>query len=106
VKKEIQIPFGKDGNPLVYAREGQYNLEKWVPNYTFDDVLTIDGITRGRSAAQFNLSGSDGRKYTMFMTDMFDVIKRADIHRGMIAGTWTFQKRGQNYGVRLLKEKD
>ena len=72
-----------------------------LDNYEFEDTLTYDGYSRGRSAAYFSFLRSDGRKVTVFLTD-FEVIVNHMV-KGMITGRFTFCKRGQNFGCKLIK---
>lgn len=75
----------------------------WKENYEFDDTLELTGMSRGRSAANFNLkSVTNGRNYNLFMTDTVDLIQNGVINKGKITGKWTFCKRGANYGIKLI----
>lgn len=75
----------------------------WRDNYIFTATMTVVSMSRGRSAAYFHLIDERGKQYTMFMTDMVDMVKRARmITQGVVTGRWTFQKRGNNYGVKLV----
>ena len=111
--KMFKIPFHKNGNQLHYPDVFQtYNKNKeivtidnsiWVDNYEFDDVLTYIEFDRGRSSAYFIWSSKSGKKFTMFLIDLHDAIKH--LVDGKLTGTFTFCKRGTNYGVKLLKSK-
>lgn len=73
----------------------------WKENYEFEDSLKLTSMSRGRSAANFNLkSETDGRNYNLFMTDTVDIIQNCEIKNGVITGNWTFVKRGANYGIK------
>lgn len=75
----------------------------WKENYEFDDTLELTGMSRGRSAANFNLrSVTDNKNYNLFMTDTVDLIQNGVVNKGKITGKWTFCKRGANYGIKLL----
>jgi len=90
---------------MHYAGYGLYTYEgvKWVDNFEFTAALTIKGFQRGRSAAYFDLEDQlTGFQYTMFMKDMVDLITKGTITRGVANGRWTFQKRGSNFGVKLV----
>jgi hypothetical protein len=78
----------------------------WKENYEFEDSLKLTSMSRGRSAANFNLrSETDGRNYNLFMTDTVDLIQNCEIKNGVIKGKWTFVKRGANYGIRPVLTK-
>ena len=75
----------------------------WQDNRVFFATMTVMSMSRGRSAAYFHLRDGAGKTYTMFMTDMVDMVKRARlIEKGTVNGRWTFQKRGKNFGVKLV----
>lgn len=74
----------------------------WRDNYEFYATMEFISMERGRSAAFFHLQDEDGHRYTMFMTDILDVLKRCKIEDGIAEGRWTFVKRGNNFGVRLV----
>lgn len=109
-----QIPFDRSGNQLhwpdpEYEWPEGYGQGKprvqvspvWQVNSTFGDVLTFDGYSRGRSAAYFGFTRLDGKKVTMFLAEFTDVVPH--MVKGKIGGTFTFVKRGQNYGVKLVE---
>lgn len=82
----------------------QVNDIVWKENYEFEDTLELTGMSRGRSAANFNLkSTTDGKDYNLFMTDTVDLIRNSTINKGKIAGKWTFCKRGKNYGIKIVQ---
>lgn len=75
----------------------------WRPNVAFNAVMTINSFSRGRSAANFNLVDANGIKYTMFMTDMLDLLQGTCLTMGTTECLeWCFCKRGQNYGIKLV----
>lgn len=75
----------------------------WKPVEPFEAILILDGLARGRSAAYFWWHDNTRRKYPMFMKEMVDVVKRGTINKGVVSGIWTVYKRGQNYGIGLVK---
>ena len=94
------VPFDKDGNQLHY--EWDTHRPVWVDNFEFTDVLTFDGFHRGRSAAYFTfMRKSNGKKVTVFLKDLCAFFPYFD--KGGIYARFTFCKRGQNYGCRLVK---
>jgi len=99
-EKLIEIQERKDS-----LRYTQVESIVWKENFEFEDTLYLEGMSRGRSAANFNLvSQIDNKSYNLFMTDILNMVQNADIHKGIIKGKWTFCKRGSNYGVKLLKQ--
>lgn len=94
-----EIPFDANGNMLSYP---DFRTAEKKSVYVFPENMTVDGFSRGRSSAQFTLIDSKGKKYCMFMSDMFDMISRTDILKGQVAGEWTFVKKGTNYGLKFV----
>lgn len=117
-KKSYQIPFSRNGSLLTYPEyEHQYvgpgNGDRghdnsilihppvWKDNYEFTGTLEFDHFSRGRSAAHAIFKDpSDDTEYTMFLTDLGDAIP--NMGGGFLIGTFTFVKRGQNYGIKFL----
>lgn len=92
----------------TYDWDGKQNIVTppvWKPNAPFEAVMTLEGYSRGRSAANFDVVDENGVKYTIFMTDFVDLLQRHSVIAGKTEKlTWSFCKRGQNYGVRLHDE--
>ena len=121
--KKRCIPF-ENGNPVEYTgydltddeveqcyQNGSYRRDtdrymgryEWRPNLPFRAVLSYDGYARGRSSAGFVFKDENGHRYWMFMTDI-DAAIRAGVQPLEIRGEFEFVKRGQNYGVRFIRE--
>ena len=100
-KIDIQVPFCHYGQ-MHWPDKGVTGLN-WKPNFEFSDVLTITGFHHGRSATGFDLVGTNGTRYNMFARDAEDTLRLSVIDRGTVGGTWTFVKRGMNYGVKLVR---
>lgn len=98
----IPIPFNSRGHQLHYPEHETV----WRDNHEFEATLVFRGMARGRSAAYALFSDKKtGKDVTMFLVDLADVVMNKKIDRGIITGKWTFCKRGQNYGVRLVEEE-
>lgn len=101
----IQVPFDREGNQLNYGGYGSYLDQNvtWVDNFEFEAALTIKDLYKGRSALNFSLVDElTGKRYTMFMKDMMDLIAKCTIIKGTVAGTWTFRKQGSNFGIKAV----
>jgi hypothetical protein len=102
------IPFDSQGDPLFYyANYMDRSRYTWKENYEWFDYIQIRGFNRGRSAANFSALGlGTGLKYTLFMTDLLAALTKAGAKPGelgpVLEGTWTFCKRGANFGVKLV----
>ncbi len=123
-KGNYKIPFSEDGNQQDYPQhwwvhtgnvlkrtlsDGRVveNLESrqegpaWKDNFEFDDTLTLVDYGRGRSSVTFTLRRTDGTTVSMFVSDFFAASFK--MHEGKITGRFTFTKKGQNYGCRLVE---
>ena len=124
--KELFVPFDKYGNLLDYSYTGISEAEKeickkdgkiehfwggnntprevFVPNFEFEDTLIFKHFSRGRSSVKAHFESlHTGKKYEMFVSDLEDVILKRHFVNGCMSGIFTFVKKGQNYGVMLLK---
>ena len=128
-KKNLCIPFDPEGNLLGYSyygiasndeikcmNEGKFEYyserngvstlrEVFKPNFKFSDELIFNRFSRGCSSVKAHFTSSNtNKKYEMFITDFQDVILADKFNDHKISGTFTFIKRGLNYGIILTKE--
>jgi len=113
---KYQIPFDSNGNMVGYMHDR--DIVKWRDPETFFDALSFSRFERGRSAALL-LEGDEGRHailegngggnepqgqvFQVFLTDLSKMIPH--MRDGIIEGTFTFCKRGQNFGIKLVKTR-
>lgn len=95
----LKIPFDMEGNQKHFP---PYNVI-WRDNFVFEDTISYDGYSRGRSAAYFHFKGTNDKSMTMFLSDFEDVIPY--LNNGKVSGKFTFCKKGQNYGVKMIFDK-
>ncbi len=113
-KKKILYPIIKettycqDGKPdkvknslITYDGYAYGDNVVYVENRVFDETLTYTGYGRGRSSAVFYFEDSTGATYQMFMTDMDHLLSSKNLIDGKVTGTWTYCKRGKNFGIKL-----
>jgi len=75
-----------------------YDEEK--DNYEWEDTISYVGYGRGRSSCVIYFwSETNLQNMQMFMTDFDDIAIKLD--HGKLQGTFTFCKRGANYGIKL-----
>jgi hypothetical protein len=103
-KSCYQIPFNSKGNMVKYS--GGYDIVEWKDNFKFYAHIIFSCFERGRSAAHAIFEGPqdgvpEGKIYQVFLTDLATMIPY--MNQGIVEGTFTFCKRGQNYGVKLVK---
>lgn len=103
--------YGRAGELLPYSYfdypETHNGDIEWRENCVFQDDLRYDGYYRGRSAAGFRfVSENDGKTYNMFMKDFDDAMKARRFFKDRLIGQFTYVKRGQNYGIRIIPESD
>jgi len=113
--KDFYIPFDKDGNLLGHF---EYDLDSWVllnakntenleingnrivKNFTFEDTLTYESLGRGKLIFRT----SKGLRVEMFLNDSGDISGNYGcLSESKITGMWTFCRRGNHYGVKLIK---
>jgi len=94
-----KIPFDEDGQP----EEWDYGYER-RDNDPFSAIAYFIGFGRGRSAAygrfRFPRQGWDDVK--MFLSSLDDFVAAHGLppEGTPIVGTWQFEKRGRDYGIR------
>lgn len=110
----LLVPFNKQGDLLhwTHAEPGVAAMSPfgevlavWRDNVVFEDTLTFETMSRGRSAADaIWRSQATGVKFSMFLKDLDYLLKTSTIEHGVVSGIWTFCKRGRNYGVMLAQD--
>lgn len=106
------IPVDADGNMQSYP-ERSYGWESDGNGHRrfvardprlqelppFEATMRVVGMETGRSAKRLILEDqATGKKYRMFVADIVNQLKGVDL-----VGTWEPCKRGQNYGIRKVK---
>lgn len=97
-KPSYQIPFDEQGDLVTYPNR----CAEWRDNYEFEDTLEYEGYSRGRSSVTIIFTGSTGVKYEMFVSDFDEVIRTKGLDGKIVTAKWTFVKKGQNYGLKLV----
>jgi hypothetical protein len=99
-KGQYKVPFTPGKGMARYG-----NAE--VDNYVFSEVLGIDFITTTRSSAIVHLvSVITENRYTMFVTEFNELLRAKKFKNGCINGSFTFVKRGNSFGIRLLSDEE
>lgn len=66
----------------------------------FEADMRVVGMETGRSAKRIILQDSKtGKTYPLFVADIVKLLQDS-----VLSGTWEACKRGQNYGVRMVKK--
>lgn len=76
---------------------------RWHDAFEWDDVMTLEGAGRGRSAVVFTLRGEGGATYPMFLSRFVDLVRGGCLPGPTFRGRWGFCKQGQNYSLRLAE---
>jgi len=114
-KPSYQVPHYPDGSIPDYVRHGATNggwgndpklAITWRDPAPFDARLSFTCFSRGRSAAHALMFSETGARFTVFLTDLSEMIRDARWCGGLLAARFMPCKRGQNYGVRLAKEEE
>ncbi len=93
VNKDLKIPFDNRGNQEGYAYSSNF-----IDNEIFEDILTYDSFSRGRSSIKFYFHSVDGRRFEMFASDFSKLVQNEEPSKG-VRGEWAFKKQGANYGL-------
>ena len=101
-KGNYKIPLdNRTGHPMTYSSNEAYT--EWVENWVFSDILKLKKLKRARSAAHLIfVSLQTDIEFTMFLKDFLDCNEQ--LNGGILRGQFTFQKRGMNYGIRMILE--
>ena len=76
----------------------------WKPNFEFEDKFKYLNYSRGRSSAKIHFKSEiTGKEYEMFLTDFDDLMNSQGFNKNVVEGTFTFCKRGANYGIKLVR---
>jgi hypothetical protein len=111
-KKLLKIAFDDKGNLVEQITRWMLNpasnyVLKYEDAQNFKDELVYEKIIDySRGAARVYLkSAVSGRQYSMFVSDLHDVIKAEAFQNNRIIGEFKFVKRGSAQAVVLIIEK-
>lgn len=100
--RQLRIPFDADGNMLAYPES--WKTMEWRENADFYDEMAFKGFERGRSSAVAIFMNLDRKLFPMFLKDLANAMPFMD--NAKLNGVFRYQKRGTNYGVKLVNPKD
>lgn len=107
--KKWKMRFNK-GIPCMWDGD-EYDEEREVVPFEAD--LYVYGYSRGRSSAVMIFVNYEDRNkhltfynpktvyYQVFMSDLTWIMK--NVNKGRVKGTFSFVKKGSNYGIELIK---
>lgn len=96
-------PVDANGNMLGYDRYGSKRTgEKDIVE--FEETMTFQHYTQGRSSLRFILKDSKGGEWSM-MAQCIDYFVKHSIN-GVLSGKWIMCKRGQNYGLLIIEGEE
>lgn len=105
-KPTWRVPFDAQENLVRY--EYDRSIVRTEEPFEFEAKLRYVTYHRGRSAAYFEWQVVESDKLTtdatvyMFLTDLDALLKAGATEvDGTVRGTFTFAKRGQDFGVKL-----
>ena len=98
---QIKIPFDENGEALhsdnTRWRRPPY---EWRDNYIFNDTLQFIGFNNMGTSVQAKFKSlTDGKSYTMFLSELERCINIDVIHDRKIKGAFTFVKKGTNFSI-------
>lgn len=85
---------GQSDNSSVFGIESNIT---WKEAFILEGPLEIIAFSRGPSAAVFELKGPGGASYPVTAEAMVKALRAFPVHKGVIAGRWTFKRQGVNY---------
>ena len=99
-------PFDEHGGLMHWANpraETKYQglAHEWREETEFTATIEVVDTVRGRSAAYLLVQDEKGVEHTMFITDLVAALPH--FSKGKCRAVWVPQKRGQNFGLRLVR---
>lgn len=98
-----KIPFSVDGKQLLHYAGWIGGQVEWRDNEPFEARISFTSMTSGYSAKYLTVRDENGVSYPMFVKDALGVLQSGEVSGGVCSGRWCGQKRGQNYGIRLVR---
>jgi len=99
----------------IWDAASNVKLDECEPDdFKFDATIKFIGIRKGygsgtkvfvedRDRTYTNSHGENHQvEYGIFLTDSYDIIMK--MNEGIMSGTFTVCKRGQDYGIKLIRE--
>ena len=98
-------PVDENGNMLEYNGY-LYGATKYSEKdiVEFEETMTFQYFTKGRSSLRFILVDSQGREWSM-MAQCIDSFVQRSVN-GVLTGKWIMCKRGSNYGLLIVKGEE
>lgn len=94
--RDLMIPFDPQKGLITYG----YCVK--VPNFEFSDALRLDKIYTTRSSAKLSLTSIiTGLNYDMYVSDINPILSK--INKGVIKGTFAFNKKGSAYSLKYIR---
>lgn len=109
--KSYQVPFDREGNLPFYpvnsfrfTEDGRYiennQTYRWKDIFEFEDTLQYDSCEIGSKTMHFNFhSITTNCKYSMFLVDFLNTLKKYNFKKGLVKANWTFVRISNYYGV-------
>ena len=97
-----KAPYNKETGQLCsyqFPYELKQGRVEMRPVVNFEATLTYKGYFKGRSSVLIHLEDENGLMWPMFLSAFDKLISK--MTHGVITGTWTVVKRGNNYGITL-----
>lgn len=79
---------------------------EWRQIKPFKARLRIDDWVLAKPTPYLTLKDRYGARYPILLGDLLEVIKTQEIDDGYVNAWWVAHKRGNNYGIRLLRDED
>lgn len=101
---EYVLPNEKRWNRKTEQYEECPPTYVWRPFKEVELALRLDRFEQRRAAGIFWWKDGDGKMYPMFAKEFNRLVSEGHL-AAVIDGTWSAEKRGANYGVRLVMDQ-
>ena len=101
-EKYVDMPDPSKPLPPYYSKD-YYKQFVWEPNQIFSDTLEYLKCYPTNGSAHFIfISRTNGRRYSMFLSDFDDMMKEKRLNNNILKGEFYFCKKGCSQGLKMI----
>jgi hypothetical protein len=98
-----EVPIDRDGMPVTGTTVTSDHDYTYVPNDEFTATFELDHMLDSNKVILRQVSNPRAA-HSMFMKDLIDMCKHANIEQGVVSGTWAFRRMSHVYGLCWLHD--